>query len=616
MSSAAEQIKDRLGIAEVVGSYIKIEKSGANFKACCPFHNEKTPSFYVSTDRNTYYCFGCGAKGDIFTFVQEFEKVDFIGALKLLAEKAGIELAQYKDESKGEMDRLRGVLEMSTKFYQQNLEDNVDALQYLKKRGLTDTTIQDWKIGYALNDWRTCYDNLKAKKISDEDIEAVGLIKWPDSSGVSADGANGGVSGAMAGKVRRPYDRFRARVMFPLFDPSSRVIGYSGRIFGVPDTDGPKYLNSPDTKLFNKSETLYGYHKAKEGIRQWKYVILVEGQMDLLMCHQNGFTNTVATSGTSLTTKHLEKLSKMTDNLMLVYDGDKAGVKATLRAWTEALSFDMVVKVAELPKGEDPADVLLKDKEIFKNSLKNSKNIIGYFTDMLIIESAGDKSALSKKVRSELLQCLLYIESPILRSEYISKISLKTGIAEKDLQEETENLIKKNSTQMSANQSRKIDKQEFVPNANQQASGNHIGHDAHGVISKNDVNLRRFTGLVQWLRSKKDEEKASHTLAKIENILTPEEFAELNKLIETVDEGLIFEAEVLFSGSGKLQQEIDIMIDLVEERFLKYKLSKAMSELHLAEKNHDKIKAENLLKICQELSLKLSELGRKRSESS
>lgn len=607
MSSAAEQIKDRLGIAEVVGSYIKIEKSGANFKACCPFHNEKTPSFYVSTDRNTYYCFGCGAKGDIFTFVQEFEKVDFIGALKLLAEKAGVELAQYKDESKGEMDRLRGVLEMSTKFYQQNLEDNVDALQYLKKRGLTDSTIQDWKIGYALNDWRTCYDNLKAKKISDEDIEAVGLIKWPDPSS-SHQGDNS--------KIRRPYDRFRARVMFPLFDPSSRVIGYSGRIFGVPDTDGPKYLNSPDTKLFNKSETLYGYHKAKEGIRQWKYVILVEGQMDLLMCHQNGFTNTVATSGTSLTTKHLEKLSKMTDNLMLVYDGDKAGVKATLRAWTEALSFDMVVKVAELPKGEDPADVLLKDKEIFKNSLKNSKNIIEYFTDMLIIESAGDKSALSKKVRSELLQCLLYIESPILRSEYISKISLKTGIAEKDLQEETENLIKKNSTQMSANQSRKSDKQEFVPNANQQASANHIGHDAHGVISKNDVNLRRFTGLVQWLRSKKDEEKASHTLAKIENILTPEEFAELNKLIETVDEGLIFEAEVLFSGSGKLQHEIDIMIDLVEERFLKYKLSKAMSELHLAEKNHDKIKAENLLKICQELSLKLSELGRKRSESS
>lgn len=607
MSSAAEQIKDRLGIAEVVGSYIKIEKSGANFKACCPFHNEKTPSFYVSTDRNTYYCFGCGAKGDIFTFVQEFEKVDFIGALKLLAEKAGVELTQYKDESKGEMDRLRAVLEQSTKFYQQNLEDNVDALQYLKRRGLTDSTIQDWKIGYALNDWRTCYDNLKARKISDEDIEAVGLIKWPDPSS-SHQGDNS--------KIRRPYDRFRARVMFPLFDPSSRVIGYSGRIFGVPDTDGPKYLNSPDTRLFNKSETLYGYHKAKEGIRQWKYVILVEGQMDLLMCHQNGFTNTVATSGTSLTTKHLEKLSKMTDNLMLVYDGDKAGVKATLRAWTEALSFDMVVKVAELPKGEDPADVLLKDKEIFKNSLKNSKNIIEYFTDMLIIESAGDKSALSKKVRSELLQCLLYIESPILRSEYISKISLKTGIAEKDLQEETENLIKKNSTQMSANQSRKSDKQEFVPNANQQASANHIGHDAYGVISKNDVNLRRFTGLVQWLRSKKDEEKASHTLAKIENILTPEEFAELNKLIETVDEGLIFEAEVLFSGSGKLQQEIDIMIDLVEERFLKYKLSKAMSELHLAEKNHDKIKAENLLKICQELSLKLSELGRKRSESS
>jgi DNA primase len=387
MSSAAQTIKERLGIADVIGAYIKIEKTGANYKARCPFHNEKTPSFFISPARNNYYCFGCGAKGDIFTFVEEFEKIDFLGALKILAEKAGVELAQFQhDRSKdSELDKLRAVLEVATVFYEEQLNKNPSAKfahDYLLGRGLTEDTILTWRIGLASNEWRGLGDYLRSKNIGNTEMEKVGLIKQTGTS---------------------VYDRFRERIMFPLFDSSGRVIGYSGRFIkfplaesstpttGQPGTsqsadenrEPPKYLNSPDGVLFNKSEILYGYHRAKEGIRKFGYAILVEGQLDMLMAHQAGFNNTVATSGTSLTALHLEKIKRLTDNTMIVYDADKAGLKASLRAWELALSLGMDVKIAALPKGEDPASLILSDKEKFKSCLKNAKHIIDFYLDIL-----------------------------------------------------------------------------------------------------------------------------------------------------------------------------------------------------------------------------------------
>jgi DNA primase len=603
MSSAAEQIKGRLGIVEVVGSYIKLEKSGASFKACCPFHNEKTPSFYVSSDRNSYYCFGCGAKGDIFTFVQEFEKVDFVGALKILADRAGIDLPSFKGEPKGEMDRLRNVLDEATQIYQNELLKNKDASSYLFQRGLIQKTIDDWRIGFAPNDWRFVFDRLVKKKISVDDIEKVGLIKWPDNAK-----ANGQID-----SKNKPYDRFRSRIIFPLFDPSSRVIGFSGRIFGLSENEGPKYLNSPETSLFNKSEVLYGYNKAKEGIRQWGYVILVEGQMDMLMCHQSGFTNTVATSGTSLTSGHLEKLSRMTNNMMLVYDSDKAGIKATLRAWTEALSFGLEVKIANLPAGDDPASVLQKDKDIFKEALKNSKNIIEYYLDILLTESQKEqdevkrKDVLLKKIRDELLPYLGYIDSSISRSNYISKVSLKTGISEKDLQEDLAMVLKKVDIKSSDKSSDKIS----------------LGVNGHisGQVSISDKDIlkdpviRRITGLVQWLNTIDNKNlKSDEIIDRIKKVYA-DEYENLKNVFDDRNEELIFEAEAIFKGNTNMDREINDLLYSMEEKFIKDKLSKSMLELQLSEKVKNKKRSEELLGVCQELSTKLSDLNKKKSLS-
>ena len=301
MNTSVQKIKERLGIEEVVSSYIKLDRAGANLKAKCPFHNENTPSFFISPDRGSYYCFGCGAKGDIFTFVEEFEGLDFRGALKLLADRAGVSLESFnpKDEkNQSEKEKLYEAMEEATKYFENNLKNNAEVLEYLKSRGLNEKSIKDFRIGFAILDWRKLYDSLRSKNFSDSEIERAGLAKKPDDQ-----------SKAM-------YDRFRGRIMFPISDSSGRIIAFSGRII-VDDGKSAKYLNSPETPIFNKSSVLFGIDKAKDAIRKNDFSILVEGQMDLILSHQAGFKNTVASSGTAMTDSTLSK-ENIINNLGLV----------------------------------------------------------------------------------------------------------------------------------------------------------------------------------------------------------------------------------------------------------------------------------------------------------
>ena len=612
MSSAAQTIKERLGIAEVVGAYIKIEKTGANYKARCPFHNEKTPSFFISPARNNYYCFGCGAKGDVFTFVQEFEKIDFLGALKILAERAGIELAQFQhDKSKeSEFDKLRDVLELSTVFYENELHKNPEmsfALEYLHSRGLTDETINTWRIGIASDEWRLLGDYLRSKNISNSEMEKVGLIKQTGTS---------------------VYDRFRERIMFPLFDSSGRVIGYSGRYLQFPKkTDAgngqtvvndksenkevPKYLNSSDGPLFNKSEILYGYHKAKEGMRKFGYAILVEGQLDMLMCQQAGFNNTVATSGTSLTALHLEKIKRLTDNIMIVYDADKAGLKASLRAWELALSLGMDVKIGNLPKGEDPASLILQDKEKFKSCLKNSKHIIDFYLDILEREGLTGRD-LWKAVEVEVLPYVLAIESAIDRAHFISRISLRTDIKEADLRTELERLIARNKSQEKADG--KADGKNDSQNAKENSvSDNSIESKLGGDLSDSDIKtLDRMIGLILWLRDSNKNDKAEEVLGRVQSFLDEISKKYFDDVISKSPTELSFEAEVLFAGSSKLDIDIEELLLEIEERSLKQNLSVLMNSLHKMEQLKKKDEAMQILKECQGLSIKLSDVQRKK----
>jgi DNA primase len=344
MSSSVDQIKSKIDIVSLVGSYIKLDKAGTNFKGKCPFHNEKTPSFFVSPDRGSYYCFGCQAKGDIFTFVQEFEGLDFIGSLKILADKAGVTLEQYDRGEKTEKERLHNVLEQAVFFYEKKLSENKQALDYLFGRGVTEETLKNFRIGFAPLEWRELYEYLKERGVTEKDMFEVGLIKKPGDTA----------------REKSPYDTFRGRIVFPISDSSGRIVGFSGRIL-VPDEKSPKYLNSPETSLFNKSEILFGLDKAKKDIRLKDYSILVEGQMDIVMLHQAGITNTVASSGTALTENHLVKLRRLSNRIIMAYDGDSAGFSASNRSAQIALSLGMELKIAEMPTGKDPADLAKDD---------------------------------------------------------------------------------------------------------------------------------------------------------------------------------------------------------------------------------------------------------------
>lgn len=345
-----EEIKSRLSIDEVIGGYVTLEHAGKYLRARCPFHNEKSASFYVSPDRGTYYCFGCNEKGDIFSFVERYEGLDFKGALQLLANRAGVTLAPISKESQSRNDALYSCLETATEFFEKNLLENKFAKDYLQKRSLTDETIKKFRIGYSVNKFSDLTDYLKGNGFTDEIIIATGLgIKSEKDQGV--------------------YDRFRGRIMFPVTDTSDRVIAYSARI--LPEFDDGKmgkYVNSPETELYHKSNILYGFSQAKQYIRKYDFSILVEGQFDVILSHQSGFQNTVAVSGTAFSSDtenqsgaptHLGLLSKLSTNMILALDSDSAGEKAMIRTLHAALPLGILIKlIKNLEDKKDPADIL------------------------------------------------------------------------------------------------------------------------------------------------------------------------------------------------------------------------------------------------------------------
>ena len=434
MQTVFDQIKDRLPITEVLSSYITLTPSGSQYKAKCPFHQERTASFSVSPERGLYYCFGCGAKGDIFTFVEQFEGLDAKGALKVLADRAGVVLTR-EFTPRESTDPLYDILEETTVRYQHELERNSLAREYLKARGLTDATIAAFRIGYVPDEWRYVAQTMRDEQTAII-AERAGLIKKTDKG---------------------YYDRFRKRVMFPLTDASGRVVGFSGRLFPA-DTDAdkqsPKYLNSPETELFQKSRILFGFDKAKGAIRHHNFAILVEGQMDCVLAHQAGFRNTVATSGTAVSdaaahdpTANLVVLSRLTPNVFLAFDGDPAGQKALNHAAIVALGLGMNPKVVPLPPGMDPADyILAHGAEGWKALLKQSKHFIMHQVS-LIDRGALSPHLLVQKLKEVVFPYLMRVTSPIEQGSYMEAIARTLSIPQADIARE---LVLYAATQQSA----------------------------------------------------------------------------------------------------------------------------------------------------------------------
>ncbi|MBX4192472.1 DNA primase [Candidatus Parcubacteria bacterium] len=418
MDSDVEKVKARLSIADVVGQYVQLKKAGRNMTARCPFHKERTPSFYVSPERGTYMCFGCGEKGDIFSFVQKMEGIDFPTALKQLAEKAGVTLEQKfakAPEQKEKEERLRDICEVAVQFFEIELKRRKDIQQYLHTRAVTDETISAWRIGYAEASWDELVRYLQKKNFSKEDIVDAGFaIK----------------SEKRPGEI---FDRFRGRVIFPISDAGG-VVGVSGRFFEkVPgskvDGEPAKYVNSPETALFKKSRILYGYDKARNYIRKADCILLVEGQFDLILAHQSGLPFTVALSGTALTHEHLSLLGRLSKRLILALDADAAGLRAGLKSAYMALEQGFDVKVPTFPEGKDPADVAKENPELLKAAVRTSKTAIEFFLEALRPQ-AKDERSYKKLVESQVLPLVGAIKSKIDQEHFVRIVAKRIEVSE------------------------------------------------------------------------------------------------------------------------------------------------------------------------------------------
>ncbi|PLX27327.1 DNA primase [Candidatus Parcubacteria bacterium] len=340
----SEEIKQKIDIVDFLREYIQLTPAGMNFRARCPFHNEKTQSFMVSPDKQIWHCFGCGKGGDIFKFLMEMEGIDFVEALRVLAPKAGVQLRRQNPKVASERARLLDIMDISRRYFHKVLMESSSAKQareYLTKRGLTESDLMEWQIGYSLDSWDGLLKVLKKQGYNETEIEKTGMI--------------------ISNQQRRSYyDRFRARIMFPINDINGNVVAFSARV--SPEKEATeqmgKYINSPQTVLYNKSNILFALDKAKREIKLKDQAIIVEGQMDAVSAHVNGYKNVIASSGTALTIDQLTILKRYSNNIALAFDTDEAGHMAADRGIREAMKLDMNIKVILVPEGKDPDDCI------------------------------------------------------------------------------------------------------------------------------------------------------------------------------------------------------------------------------------------------------------------
>ena len=441
MSDVTQQIKEKLDIAEFIKNYVQLLPAGKNFKACCPFHKEKTPSFMVSSERQSWHCFGgCNDGGDIFSFLMKYENLEFYEALQILAEKAGVDLkrtAGSHSEHK-QYNTLYEINNAAKNFFQKNLISFADdaakaAVNYCLDRGLKKETMLEFELGLAPNVSDQLLRYLLNLGFSAPEIEKAGLVFRTERGTY--------------------WDRFRGRLMFPIYNSFSKIVGFTGRI--LPNAARPelvegqaKYINSPETPIFNKSKILYGLHKAKEAIRDQQFTILVEGQMDFLMTYQSGIKNVVATSGTALTTDHLKLLRRLTDQLTLSFDSDEAGLNAAERSVDLALASDFSVKILVLP-GKDPADIAKNNPDQLRQLLSTTKTAREFYFDRYL-KNLSDPYQLKKGVRF-LLAKTKNLYSQLDQADWIKNLSNRTGLDEKSLLIEMEKLTAHKSLLVSQN---------------------------------------------------------------------------------------------------------------------------------------------------------------------
>ena len=430
-----EEVKNRIDIVDVISDFVSLKKSGANYKALSPFANEKTPSFFVVPSKGIFKDFSSGKGGDAFTFVMEHEKLSYAEAIRYLAKKYGVEIKEDKQSSEeqaaqSEREGLYILMNFAKEFYKEKLlqtdEGRSIGLSYFRERGFTDPTIQQFELGYALDGWDHLSQEAVAKGYSKELLEKTGLVVKKEDD---------------AGQHQRTYDRFRGRVIFPVHNLSGKVIAFGARMLGK-DKNQPKYINSPETDIYHKSDVLYGLYQGKNAIRQQDNCFLVEGYTDVISMHQSDVPNVVASSGTALTEQQIKLIRRFTENVTVLFDGDAAGIKAAIRGIDLILKGGLNVRVVLFPDGEDPDSYSRKvGTTAFQNYLKEARqDFVSFKASLFAKEAAGDPIRKAESIK-EIVGSIALIPDPVKRSVYIQETSNLLKIAEAVLLTELNKLL-------------------------------------------------------------------------------------------------------------------------------------------------------------------------------
>ena len=596
MQSSSEEIKNKLDIVETIGQYVKLQKAGANYRGLCPFHKEKTPSFFVSPSRQIWHCFGCSLGGDIFSFIMKIENIEFKEALKILAQKAGVDLVYENPQVRSQKQRIIDVNKEAAGFFEQNLWKEKAVIDYLLKRGLKEETIKEFHLGWAFDEWNELSNFLVKKGFKSNEILASGLA-IPKNTDI--------------------YDRFRSRIMFPIEDASDNIVGFTGRIFQsktslktIRDIEKiGKYINSPQTLIFDKSKVLYGLSKSKNYLRSEENTLLVEGQMDFLAAWQSGIKNMVATSGTALTPYQLKILKRYNDTLVLGFDMDEAGEKAAERGIELALSKEFNVKILRLPEGKDLADFLMdKENKVNIKDLVNKAEAIMdfYFTRA---QNEGDKTNIDgkKAIASYFLPKIKKLNNVLDRSFWINKLSRFINIPDQALEDELNRLQEEGDKLI-------IDENESLYQFPAAQLRSRIDGIAERIISfliktpslKKEASSyepyfpESFQMIFQVIKNISSGKDLSTENLKKVNL--PEDLInQINQLALRAD----YETELLEKFQVSIEEEFEKELRELKKEYIKRRLEGMEKEIRVAEKNEDKKTLKDLITKFNELSKQL-----------
>ena len=598
MANDVEEIKSKLDIVELISEYVQLKASGVNFRGLCPFHNEKTPSFFVSPERQIWHCFGCNSGGDMFTFIQEIEGVDFPEALRILAQKAGVEIKSYDSHNISQRTKLLDISNLSAKFYHKILLESPlaeFARKYLQKRGIKKETITEFQLGFIPDKWDALLKFLLKRGYQEKEIESAGLIiRKQKGSGY--------------------YDRFRNRLMFPINNTHGQAVGFTARVLPSKDKKGEeeniaKYINTPETDIYNKSQILYGLDKAKLEAKLQNYFILVEGNMDVLSCYQANNKNTVCTSGTALTAEQVKLLKRYTPNIFLAFDIDSAGQTATKRGIDILLNQGLNVKIVDLKGHKDPDEFIQKNPKEWTKVLKSPMPIMEYYFSSAFSKYEKDKKSLTieakKEITKSFLPVIAKLGDSVEQGLWLRKLADELLVSEVFLRDALQKMkVPKIYNHPDAEKkSATIEKISLEQQSAERLLGLILKYPQLGgdFLKEQSLPLDIFPSIqtqniVKLIRDYYNRQKKIDT-KKIKSKIKEMELVNYYDL-------LLFLVEKEFSESSSMEivQDMSSFFSILKKKYLKSKMQEALTELKEAEKKKNKSLIEKISKEITKLS--------------